>query len=675
MPEAEDVLLETAERAFHAWRALRGHAPEAPADAVRLSDESRRLADWLAACFGRSWAIEPTDPPLRPSWWARRFGSVPPWALHPVAVPWHDGDRLRLPRRLGPELGDPPARRTLLLLAALALGRRLARGCEAELPADPVARDCFLALEGAQGDAWLAAAFPGLGSALDEARRRARASRPAGQCLRGRAEPFVEALVRRLLDGPAATVARALPAPLSLESAPGEIAALAQQLAGALEPAGARDYRGVAPVFHWGVIARGGPGREGPGEAGAALPSRCATRELARAPRVRGADEGDPQAERQGPFVLPFGDPALALQDPAGLSRPPDTGDEDIDGLRDALEELSEARIVRSREPVREILSAELAPSRAPAATSSPPADPGLLVFRYPEWDPRLAAYRPDFCRVLEAPAPLRGETLQGASPPSQQGLRRKLRRRMEALRPRRARRPRQRDGNDLDVDGFVGELADRRAGRAANGRVYLEERPRRRDVAVTLLLDASGSTDAGVGNSRSVIDVEKEAALAFCEVSASLGDRCSVLAFSGRGPEQVRIRRVKGFDDTVGEELRSRIAALEPDGFTRLGAALRHGAADLARERARLRLLLLLSDGKPYDEDDYGGPRGIADVRQAVAEAERAGLAVFCMTVDRDAPRYLPRLFGPGRYAALSRVEQLPERLTEAYRRLTRNA
>ena len=112
-------------------------------------------------------------------------------------------------------------------------------------------------------------------------------------------------------------------------------------------------------------------------------------------------------------------------------------------------------------------------------------------------------------------------------------------------------------------------------------------------------------------------------------------------------------------------------MAALEPDGYTRAGAAIRHASAVLAREAARHRLLLILSDGKPNDVDVYEGRYGIEDTRRAVAEAHLQGLVPFCLTVDRDAPTYLPSVFGRAGYAMLPRQEALPAVLVEVVRKL----
>jgi nitric oxide reductase NorD protein len=247
-----------------------------------------------------------------------------------------------------------------------------------------------------------------------------------------------------------------------------------------------------------------------------------------------------------------------------------------------------------------------------------------------------------------------------------------RLRRRFEALRPRRERLSRQLDGEELDLGAYVEDFADRHAGRTASDRLYLAQRPRRRDVSVALLIDASGSTDAWVSGNRQVLGVEKEAALVFCEALEALGDRSAIYAFSGRGAANVRVLRVKGFAQRYGQAVRSRIAGIDGDQFTRIGGPIRHLTALLARAPSRVKLLFLLSDGKPNDEDEYEGDYGIEDTRQAVAEARLQGVHLFCLTVDREGSVYLPRMFGARGYTILADVTQLPERLPEIYRRIT---
>src|SRR5690606_21450588 len=108
------------------------------------------------------------------------------------------------------------------------------------------------------------------------------------------------------------------------------------------------------------------------------------------------------------------------------------------------------------------------------------------------------------------------------------------------------------------------------------------------------------------------------------------------VLAFSGEGPGGVTIRNVKNFEERYGHDIELRIAGLEPERYTRAGAAIRHATALLMREQAHHRLLLILSDGKPNDMDHYDGRYGVEDMRQSVIEARLQGISTFCLTIDR---------------------------------------
>ncbi len=60
-------------------------------------------------------------------------------------------------------------------------------------------------------------------------------------------------------------------------------------------------------------------------------------------------------------------------------------------------------------------------------------------------------------------------------------------------------------------------------------------------------------------------------------------------------------------------------------------------------------------------------------DTRQAVAEARRQGVTVFCLTVDREAPRYASRIFGRAGFAVLHKADDLPAVLIEVLRQLVR--
>jgi len=671
MAEAEDVLLEAAERATAAVRALwarRAGGAEAAEAAGR-----RRLAAWLAAWSGRSLALFEEDPPAAPGWLARAWGRPPPWALRPRAVASIAEEALFLPRSTLLRLGSAPDPAPLLPALALArraaqpLARRTARRAEAADAEAPVARDVAWALEAARLDAELARALPGLARALRAARREALGARPPLAQLSS-AERAVETLYRALLETPLDETEGRLASLLGAES-PRDFA---RRLAASLGPAAERAYRGVAPVAHWGVpAARAGRPRAlalSAARERERVPGR--SRDLPRRLARRAPEPGD--AER-GPFLLPTSDPHISVQDARGHARPPDGGDEDPDALAEELSRLRELPTVATAGAVRESL---VVPGARASVRAEAPAERDVARgWVYPEWDHAQGRYRRRGCIVRERVLAGSGAAWAERVRREHAALLRQLQRQFEALRPRRVRVPRRLDGDGVDLDGWVEEFASRRAGLAGGGRVYTEERPNRREIAVALLVDASGSTDAWVSGRERVIDVAKQAAFCFGEALAALGDRFALYAFSGCGAADVRIRVAKRFEEPWGAAVRSRLGALEPDRFTRLGGALRHVTAALARSGARVRVLLLLSDGKPNDEDAYEGAYGVEDARQAVAEARACDVRTFCITIDREGPAYLPRLFGPHGYTVLWDVAQLPARLPRIYRRLTAGA
>jgi nitric oxide reductase NorD protein len=167
------------------------------------------------------------------------------------------------------------------------------------------------------------------------------------------------------------------------------------------------------------------------------------------------------------------------------------------------------------------------------------------------------------------------------------------------------------------------------------------------------------------------VVDVERVAALLAAAAFDALGDRYAILAFSGLGAHNVRAATLKAFGERDGDRVRRRVSAVAPAGNTRLGAAVRHAAALLAREDAGHRLLIVLSDGRPNDMDRYQGPYAVEDARRAVLEARAGGVRPFCLTVDKEGPEYLARIFGPNGFTMVRHPDHVPAALLSLVRQL----
>ncbi|AWI55554.1 hypothetical protein DEH84_18400 (plasmid) [Aquabacterium olei] len=663
MAEAEDVLQDAARHATIFVRDLwRRHRPPASrVEGIPLRDVSRRLDLLAHAVFGRAFALRQADPPAPATLLDKLFRRGEGVRVQ-QALPATDGHTIWLPAIL--PLGREPADITPYRLALLQQAMRAVRGSAAVWSSlnHPVEQALFLVLEADAADAALVRMLPGVAAALHNWRQQALSARPPPAALPAHRQPL-EAVVRRILAQPVSQC-KTMP----VEAVWREARHAARTLPDA--PPGRLLYRDLW-TGEFRRPAPAAPMRPGDPQADGLPPAPARSARLPRSPTVREAPD-DEDDTRQGAWMVQTAQPHEQAEDPIGMQRPTDRDDTTAaEEFADALSELPQARLVATPSRPKEVLlSDDLPASRARAAP--PSRDPGTAGrYRYPEWDYRSQTYVESAVTVHVSEAPEGPQAWVDATLARNQGLLSLVRRRFEMLQAQRLRLYRQLDGEEPDLNACVEAWADLRAGRPMPTHLYQTVRPARRDMAVLILTDISGSTDGWLSAHRRVIDVEREALLLVSRALESMRERHALQAFSGEGPRGVVVRVLKDFDEHRSDLVARRIASLEPEHYTRAGAALRHATATLMQQPAHHRLLLLLSDGKPNDIDDYEGRYGVEDMRQATTEARLQGIHPFCLTVDRQAAAYLPQVFGPHHYAMLPRPERLPIVLLEWMKRL----
>ncbi len=295
--------------------------------------------------------------------------------------------------------------------------------------------------------------------------------------------------------------------------------------------------------------------------------------------------------------------------------------------------------------------------------------------FWYDEWDHTTVAYKPRWCRVSQTPAADASPDEVAALIAETRGIEASLRRYFAVIRPEAFRKAtRQPDGDEIDLDAATAAAVDRRARLTPSDRLYIRREKRVRDVAAVVLVDTSGSTGRQISGShrpRRVIDVERESLALLASALDALGDQFALYAFSGQSKHGVTCRVVKAFDERFGPPVLARIGGLTPSDQNRDGAAIRHVSRRLQERDAAVKLLIVLSDGRPLD-DDYAGEYALDDTRAALRECRAAGVHPFCVTVDDAADRYVERLYGEVHYTVIRDVAVLPERLPRLYKLLT---
>src|SRR3989442_14711159 len=155
------------------------------------------------------------------------------------------------------------------------------------------------------------------------------------------------------------------------------------------------------------------------------------------------------------------------------------------------------------------------------------------------------------------------------------------------------------------------------------------------------------------------------------CGVRGATDEGCGVEGYPGQSRHDVQVLVLKDFDERYGPQVWRRIDAVRPLVQNRDGAAIRHALRRLSERAAKVKLLVVLSDGRPVD-DAYEDEYALEDTKAALREAKALGVHPFCITVDREPRGYLARLYGEVCYLIIDRSESLPERLPRIYRALT---
>ena len=306
----------------------------------------------------------------------------------------------------------------------------------------------------------------------------------------------------------------------------------------------------------------------------------------------------------------------------------------------------------------------------------------GEVAFNYDEWDRELVDHRVGWCRVIEKRVKRGDRKFVDDTRDEHKGVISSIRHQFQLMKPENlARITNETDGEDYDLNAVVDFFIDRRADGQQSDRIYTKRLRRRRDVAVSFLLDQSSSTARTIGRhplqpythpGRRIIEIEKEGLVLMSEALEAVGDVYSINGFTSEGRRNVKFYVLKDFNEQYSDEVMRRIGGITYQNNTRLGAAIRHASARLERQEARTRLLIVLSDGRPYDHD-YGDARyAREDTREALLQAKSRGITPFCITIDRESESELRDLYGEIGYTIIDDVLTLPERLPGIYRRLT---
>ncbi|MFH0783920.1 MAG: hypothetical protein V2B20_18460 [Pseudomonadota bacterium] len=194
------------------------------------------------------------------------------------------------------------------------------------------------------------------------------------------------------------------------------------------------------------------------------------------------------------------------------------------------------------------------------------PLPEGGNFIAYDEWDWRRNGYRKRWCSLYEKTLAPVHSTFVAATLGKYRSQVRMLRDQFGMLRPSRRVVRRRRHGDDIDLDALIEALGDSRAGLPPSDRLFTRALRIERDITVLFLVDMSNSTEGWVSLAL------KEALVILAEALEAVGDRYGIYGFSGMRRSKCEFYHIKHPEESYGETVQRRIAAITPREYTPYG-------------------------------------------------------------------------------------------------------
>jgi len=295
-------------------------------------------------------------------------------------------------------------------------------------------------------------------------------------------------------------------------------------------------------------------------------------------------------------------------------------------------------------------------------------------VFWYKEWDFCIKDYLADHTRVVEKICSGSESDFYKLTLSNHFGLIKKIRNTFELLKPEGLSILRNwPEGDEFDYRALLDNVINKKIGVSLSDRIYIKRTKQVRDFAALLLVDFSRSTSNKIsGLQKSIIEIEKEAIVLFCEALKVVGDSFAISGFSGSSRHKVDYFTIKDFHEPLNFEIKKKIDSIAPQQNTRMGSAIRHASFNLEKIPAKIRLMIILSDGFPNDID-YKRKYAIEDTKKAILEARSKNIHTKAITVNLSSDSKLDDMYGSLHHSVISDINDLPGKLLEIYSALTK--
>lgn len=342
-------------------------------------------------------------------------------------------------------------------------------------------------------------------------------------------------------------------------------------------------------------------------------------------------------------------------------------GSDDLEKHENAIEDLNMKFTVRVDDTAHSVYQAEFTENTS--ISESAEIDSNGFHLTYNEWDFEKRKYKENFCKVYPKIQLKTDSNYYQNTILKNNSTLLNLRKILTNLNNKMQQQKRQTQGEEFDIDAITDLYVDVHSKKTPSDKIYLSNRKKEKDLSILLLLDISLSSDSYAAGNR-VIDVEKQVSILFGEILNEFNIDFSIDSFYSKTRNFSTYLTVKDFDENW-VVAKNKVGAIEPSGYTRIGAALRHAGARLDTRKTKNKWIILISDGKPNDYDKYEGKYGINDVKQALRELNQKNVNSYALAIEAQAKYYLPQMFGQNHYQILTTPTELLQSMVKLYEKI----
>ena len=342
-------------------------------------------------------------------------------------------------------------------------------------------------------------------------------------------------------------------------------------------------------------------------------------------------------------------------------------GSDELEEHQEALEELNMKYTVRVDDTAHSVYQSDFVENTT--ISESAEIDANGFHLTYNEWDFSKRIYKENFCKVYPKSQQKTDSHYYKKTIAKNASTLLGLRKMLTNVNNKMQQQKRQTQGDEFDIDAITDLYVDVHSKRTPSENIYISNRKKEKDLSILILLDISLSSDGYAAGNR-VIDVEKEVSILFGEILNEFNIDFCIDSFYSKTRNFSTYLTVKDFDENWNIA-KNKIGAIEPNGYTRIGAALRHAGALLDTRNTKNKWVILISDGKPNDYDKYEGKYGVNDVKQALRELNNRNINSYALAIEAQAKYYLPQMFGQNHYQILTTPVELLHSLVHLYEKI----